>query len=52
VSPEGVAVIEVDQTFDGGTGRFEYATGDAFEVVSVNLVTGTVHGTIKGIISY
>jgi hypothetical protein len=52
VSPEGVAVIEVGQSFDGGTGRFEYATGDAYEVVSVDLVTGTVHGTVKGTISY
>jgi hypothetical protein len=49
---DGVAVIEVDQTFDGGTGRFEYATGDAFELVSVDLVAGTVQGTVEGDISY
>lgn len=47
-----VAVIEVDQTFDGGTGRFEHATGDAFELVSVDLVVGTVNGTVEGDISY
>lgn len=49
---DGVAEVEVDQTFDGGTGRFEYATGDAFEVVYVDLVVGTVQGTIEGDISY
>jgi hypothetical protein len=52
VSPDGVALIEVDQTFDGGTGRFEHARGDAFEVVSVDLVVGTVQGTVEGTISY
>ena len=48
----GVAVIEADQDFTGGTGRFEDATGHAFEVVSVDLVEGTVQGTVVGNISY
>lgn len=52
VTPDGVAVIEADQDFTGGTGRFEAATGHAFEVVSVDLVEGTVQGTVVGNISY
>lgn len=47
-----IAVIEVDQTFDGGTGRFEHAAGDAIELVSVDLVAGSVKGTVEGYISY
>ncbi len=49
---DGVAVIEVEQEFNGGTGRFESATGEAFEVVSVDLVVGTVNGRVEGDISY
>ena len=43
-------VILVEQTFNGGTGRFEHATGSADEVVSVDGMT--VQGTIDGTISY
>ena len=50
-APLGPGLIQVDQIFDGGTGRFEYATGFATEIVTVD-AAGTVQGTIDGIISY
>lgn len=43
-------IILVEQTFEGGTGRFEYATGFANEVVAVDGMA--VQGTIEGTISY